>query len=73
LLFCLESPELSKGNITLIATTTIEDYRKLIEPDPTLQRHFESVTITEPTIEQAIKILVNTKQRFTSFHNLDIL
>lgn len=65
-------PELSKGNITLIATTTIEDYRKLIEPDPTLQRHFESVTITEPTIEQAIKILINTKQRFTSFHNLDI-
>lgn len=65
-------PELSKGNITLIATTTMEDYRKLIEPDPTLQRHFEAVMVAEPTTEQAIKILIHTKDRFTTFHQLQI-
>jgi ATP-dependent Clp protease ATP-binding subunit ClpA len=65
-------PELSKGDLTVIGATTIDEYRKLIEPDHAFSRRFEVLTVNEPDIPSAIQMLHSILPRFKEFHQLEI-
>ena len=65
-------PDLSKGNIKVIGSTTIREYRKHIEKDPALVRRFQPVNIEEPTEEETIKILMGIRSLYEGYHNVVI-
>jgi ATP-dependent Clp protease ATP-binding subunit ClpA len=65
-------PELSKGDLTVIGATTIDEYRKLIEPDHAFSRRFEVLRIEEPGISSAIQMVQSVLPRFKEFHQLEI-
>lgn len=54
-------PSLSSGEIQLIGTTTLKEYRKYIEKDSALERRFQPVLVEEPSIDDSIKILEGIK------------
>ena len=66
-------PALSNGDIQLIGTTTLKEYRKYIEKDSALERRFQKVLVTEPTVTDTISILRGLKERFESHHGVKIL
>ena len=65
-------PELSRGNIQLIGATTLAEYRKYIEKDAALERRFQLVLVEEPSIEEAIDILMGVKEKYEKHHKLYI-
>jgi ATP-dependent Clp protease ATP-binding subunit ClpC len=65
-------PSLSRGEIRCIGATTLDDYRKHIEKDPALERRFQPVLVTEPTVEQTLEILRGIRHRYEEFHRLTI-
>ncbi len=65
-------PALSRGEIQVIGATTFKEYRKYIEKDAALERRFQPVTIEEPSIEDAIDVLMGVKQYYEGFHNVVI-
>jgi len=65
-------PSLSRGEIQCIGATTLDDYRKHVEKDPALERRFQPVLVTEPTIEQTLEILRGIRHRYEEFHRLTI-
>jgi len=65
-------PSLSRGEIQCIGATTSDDYRKHIEKDPALERRFQPVLVTEPTVEQTLEILRGIRHRYEEFHRLTI-
>jgi ATP-dependent Clp protease ATP-binding subunit ClpA len=65
-------PELSKGDLTVIGATTIDKYRKLIEPDHAFSRRFEVLQINEPDIDSATQMINSVLPRYTAFHKLEI-
>ncbi|MDR2475209.1 MAG: ATP-dependent Clp protease ATP-binding subunit [Bacteroidales bacterium] len=65
-------PELSKGDLTVIGATTIDEYRKLIEPDHAFSRRFEALQINEPDIAAATQMIHSVLPRYKEFHKLDI-
>jgi ATP-dependent Clp protease ATP-binding subunit ClpA len=65
-------PELSKGDLTVIGATTIDEYRKLIEPDRAFNRRFEVLQISEPDIASAILMMHAVLPRYAEFHKLKI-
>ena len=65
-------PELSKGDLTVIGATTIDEYRKLIEPDHAFNRRFEVLQVDEPDISSAILMMHSVLPRYTEFHKLDV-
>ena len=64
--------ELSKGILTVIGTTTLDEYRKSIEKDETFSRRFEVVKLTEPDATIAEKMLRNQAEHYEKHHNLGI-
>ena len=64
--------ELAKGILTVIATTTADEYRKSIEKDPTFSRRFEMVKLNEPDNTIAEKMLRNQSDHYNSHHQLEI-
>jgi len=68
----LLKPSLSRGEIQCIGATTLDDYRKYVEKDPALERRFQPVLVTEPTMEETLEILRGIKHRYEEFHQLDI-
>jgi len=64
--------ELSKGILTVIGTTTLDEYRKSIEKDETFSRRFEVVKLTEPDAAIAEKMLRNQAEHYEKHHNLGI-
>jgi ATP-dependent Clp protease ATP-binding subunit ClpC len=54
-------PALARGEITVIGATTLDEYQKHIEGDPALERRFQPVMVNEPTVEEAVKILLSLK------------
>jgi ATP-dependent Clp protease ATP-binding subunit ClpB len=64
--------ELSKGVLTVISTTTLDEYRKSIEKDETFSRRFEVVKITEPDTTIAEKMLRNQAEQYEKHHSLGI-
>ncbi|WP_165024416.1 ATP-dependent Clp protease ATP-binding subunit [Dysgonomonas sp. ZJ279] len=65
-------PELSKGDLTVIGATTIDEYRKLIEPDHAFSRRFEVLQINEPDIASAILMIHSVLSRYMDFHKLEV-
>ena len=65
-------PALSRGEIQVIGATTFKEYRKYIEKDAALERRFQPVTIEEPSIAEAEKILLGVKAYYEGFHNVVI-
>ncbi len=65
-------PMLSRGKIKLIGATTFDEYQKHIEKDAALKRRFQEINVDEPTGAQAIEILTGLKERFDSFHDVNI-
>ncbi len=65
-------PSLSRGELQCIGATTFDDYRKYIEKDAALERRFQPVMVTEPTVEQTLEILRGIKARYEEHHKLDI-
>jgi ATP-dependent Clp protease ATP-binding subunit ClpA len=63
-------PELSKGDLTVIGATTIDEYRKLIEPDHAFSRRFEVLQMNEPDILSAIQMVHSVLPRYEEFHKL---
>ena len=68
----LLKPMLARGEILCIGATTLNEYRKYIEKDGALERRFQKVLVTEPTVEDTIAILRGLKSRFESFHGVTI-
>ena len=65
-------PALSRGEIQLIGATTITEYRKHIEKDAALERRFQTVSVEEPSVEEAIEILKGIVQKYEQFHRVCI-
>ncbi len=63
-------PALSRGEIQCIGATTLAEYRKHIERDAALERRFQSVLVTEPTVDQSIEILTGIASQYEKFHNV---
>ena len=65
-------PSLARGEIQLIGATTLDEYRKYIEKDSALERRFQPVTVTEPTIAEAIEILKGLRDKYEAHHKVEI-
>ena len=65
-------PSLSNGEIQLIGTTTLKEYKKYIEKDSALERRFQPVIVEEPSIEDSIDILKGIKKYYEEFHKVII-
>ena len=65
-------PALSNGEIQLIGTTTLTEYRKYIEKDSALERRFQQVLVEEPNIEDSIGILDGIKKYYEEYHKVKI-
>ena len=65
-------PSLSNGDIQLIGTTTLKEYRKYIEKDSALERRFQQVIVEEPNIEESIGILEGIKKYYEEYHKVKI-
>lgn len=65
-------PSLSNGEIQLIGTTTLKEYRKYIEKDTALERRFQPVLVEEPSIDDSIGILEGIKKYYEDFHKVKI-
>lgn len=65
-------PMLARGEIRVIGATTLNEYRKYIEKDGALERRFQKVVVSEPTVIDTITILRGLKQRFEVYHGVNI-
>ena len=65
-------PSLARGELRCIGATTLDEYRKHIEKDPALERRFQPVYITEPSVEETIAILRGLKERYEVHHGVRI-
>ena len=65
-------PMLARGEIKVIGATTLKEYRMYIEKDGALERRFQKVKVSEPTVEDTITILRGLKERFEIHHGVTI-
>ncbi|MCI8479345.1 MAG: ATP-dependent Clp protease ATP-binding subunit [Oscillibacter sp.] len=65
-------PALSRGEIQVIGATTFNEYRKSIEKDTALERRFQPVTVSEPSIEDSVKILKGLAPKYEEFHGVKL-
>ena len=65
-------PSLTNGEIQLIGTTTLKEYRKYIEKDTALERRFQPIIVEEPNVEDTIEILQGIKQYYEDYHHVKI-
>ena len=63
-------PSLSNGEIQLIGTTTLTEYRKYIEKDSALERRFQPVIVDEPSIDDTIEIIQGIKKYYEDYHKV---
>ncbi|WP_078408654.1 ATP-dependent chaperone ClpB [Priestia abyssalis] len=68
----LLKPMLARGELHCIGATTIDEYRQYIEKDAALERRFQQVVVSEPTVEDTISILRGLKERFEIHHGVNI-
>ncbi len=68
----LLKPALSRGEIRVIGSTTLKEYRKYIEKDSALERRFQPVKIEEPSIEETVNIIRGIKKYYEQFHGVTI-
>ena len=65
-------PSLANGELQLIGTTTLREYRKYIEKDSALERRFQSVLVEEPNVDDSISILDGIKKYYEDYHKVKI-
>ncbi|MCD6220338.1 ATP-dependent chaperone ClpB [Candidatus Calescamantes bacterium] len=65
-------PYLARGTLRCIGATTLDEYRKHIEKDPALERRFQPVYVSEPSVEDTIAILRGLKERYEVHHGVRI-
>lgn len=65
-------PALAKGDLQVIGATTVTEYRKYIEKDPALERRFQPVNVSEPSVELTIEILKGIRDRYEAHHCVKI-
>jgi ATP-dependent Clp protease ATP-binding subunit ClpB len=65
-------PALARGELRAIGATTLDEYRKRIEKDAALERRFQPVMVSEPTVEDTIAILRGLKERYEVHHGIRI-
>jgi len=65
-------PSLARGELQCIGATTLDDYRKYVERDPALERRFQPVLVTEPSVDDTLEILRGVKERYEEHHKLTI-
>jgi ATP-dependent Clp protease ATP-binding subunit ClpB len=68
----LLKPALARGELKAIGATTLKEYREFIEKDAALERRFQKIYVSEPTVDETISILRGLKERFESFHGVRI-
>ncbi|MBR3316804.1 MAG: ATP-dependent chaperone ClpB [Atopobiaceae bacterium] len=65
-------PALARGELHAIGATTLDEYRKYIEKDQALARRFQTVLVSEPSVEETISILRGLKERYEQHHSVRI-
>lgn len=65
-------PALSRGEVQVIGATTFNEYRKYIEKDSALERRFQPVTVTEPTVDDTVNVLFGIRKYYEDFHHVKI-
>src|SRR4051812_35666792 len=65
-------PMLARGELHMIGATTVDEYRKQVEPDAALERRFQPVMVDEPSEEDAVSILRGLRERLEVFHGVKI-
>ena len=65
-------PALSRGEIQVIGATTFGEYRKYIEKDSALERRFQPVTVNEPSIEDAVRVIEGIRSYYEKYHRVTI-
>ena len=65
-------PALARGDLHAIGATTLDEYRKYIEKDAALARRFQTVMVSEPSVEDTISILRGLKEKYEIFHGVHI-
>ena len=65
-------PALARGELHAIGATTLDEYRKYIEKDAALERRFQPVLVSEPTVEDTIAILRGLKEKYEIHHGVRI-
>ena len=65
-------PALARGELRCIGATTLDEYRKRIEKDAALERRFQPVIVSQPTVEDTIAILRGLKERYEVHHGIRI-
>lgn len=65
-------PMLARGELRCVGATTLDEYRKYIEKDAALERRFQPIIVTEPTVEDTIAILRGLKERYEVHHGVKI-
>jgi len=65
-------PALARGELRAVGATTLNEYKKYIEKDPALERRFQLVLVTEPSVEDTIAILRGLKERYEVHHGVRI-
>lgn len=68
----LLKPALARGELHCVGATTLDEYRKHIEKDPALERRFQPIQVSEPSVEDTISILRGLKERYESHHGVRI-
>ncbi len=68
----LLKPMLARGELHCIGATTLDEYREYIEKDPALERRFQPIMVSEPTVEDTISILRGLKERYEVYHGVKI-
>ncbi len=65
-------PELARGDLQCIGATTFDEYRKYVESDAALERRFQPVMVSEPTVEETLEILRGLRERYATHHGVEI-
>ncbi len=65
-------PALARGELHCVGATTLDEYRQYVEKDAALERRFQKVLVTEPSVEDSIAILRGLKERYEIHHGVDI-
>ncbi len=68
----LLKPMLARGELHCIGATTLDEYRKYIEKDPALERRFQPVLVSEPSVLDTVSILRGLKERYEVYHGVKI-
>jgi ATP-dependent Clp protease ATP-binding subunit ClpC len=68
----LLKPALARGELQVIGATTVEEYRRHIERDSALERRFQPILVTEPSVEDTVAILRGLRQRYEQHHRVRI-